>query len=119
MGYCRRTRIAVILLRTVGGVINMSVTLTAVGIGCVGLVVGYFACYFMSRFRNYTLQGLTGVLGLIFAGVAVSYVTTYLIDDSNAGDMAWYPIGVAVGVAAWIVLKATGLPAALFGIPRP
>lgn len=77
--------------------------LGAVSVLCTGLLVGYLAMYFVSRLTGFTLRGLGALLAMLFTGVVISFLGT--LGDADRANMAWYPIGLVLGVAVWIALR--------------
>jgi hypothetical protein len=78
----------------------------AVGMTCLGFVVIYISMYFIARLKDHTVTGLAGVVGVLVGGV----VAKFLADNTTAGvdTVWWYPIGLLIGLATWVLLRWLG-----------
>jgi hypothetical protein len=76
----------------------MPLNLAITGALALGGVVGYVSRYFFPLFRNFNVRSLGGLLGCMFAGSGVGYLTKLL---SSPDTVAVYPIGLVIGVVAY------------------
>jgi lipopolysaccharide export LptBFGC system permease protein LptF len=77
--------------------------LVASGMTCLGIVLCYISMYFVVRLKEHTILGLGGIAGVLLGGV----VGQFLVDNTGASATAiwWYPIGLLIGLALWIILR--------------
>ena len=76
-----------------------------------GIFIGFMAWYFIKRFKEYTTDGLTAVIGVLIGGVVVTFLDwTPTAAASGAASATatvdvvhrwWYPIGLLVGFLVW------------------
>lgn len=76
----------------------------AVGMICLGVVVAYICMYFIARFKEHTVTGLAGVVGVLLGGVVAKFLT----ENTTAGvdNVWWYPIGLLVGLVLWGTVRS-------------
>ncbi len=68
-----------------------------IGATCLGIVVGYFVKYFLTRIKKFTFQGLI-VIGSLIGGGGI----TSLLENGNA--FWYYSIGLLIGIILYIIL---------------
>jgi uncharacterized membrane protein len=81
----------------------MTIDWIALGSLATGFVVGYLVWFFVTRFAEYTLQALVGVIAVMFAGVMITFLTNNL--SVNATGFGQYAVGLFIGFVAYAVLK--------------
>ena len=99
-------------------------TAAEVGIAGIGFVAAYIALFFVARFASHTVKQLVAVLGALFTGAAVSFLSTTIeAAKLDPADMLWYGVGLALGLVFWVAIRALsgGVPAMapLWGGPSP
>lgn len=77
--------------------------LAAIGMSCLGFVIAYLCMYFVVRLKEHTVAGLSGVAGVLVGGVVGKFLTA----NTSAGpdSIWWYPIGLLIGLVAWVLLR--------------
>jgi hypothetical protein len=76
--------------------------LAAIGLACLGFVLAYVCMYFVARFKEHTITGLSGVVGVLLGGVVAKFLTT---NTAVGGMIWWYPIGLFAGLVAWVLVR--------------
>jgi hypothetical protein len=68
-----------------------------------GIVLAYICMYFVSRLKEHSVTGLTGVVGVLLGGVVAKFLT----ENTTAGADAiwWYPVGLLAGLLGWVMVK--------------
>jgi hypothetical protein len=94
------------------------VLVEAVGVLCVGIIVMYLTYFFVKHIGISSVQVLSAIMAVIFAGVVLQFI---LLADKV--DFWYYPIGLVLGLFAFGVTERLGfVPKMLgfFGIkPKP
>jgi hypothetical protein len=77
-------------------------TVPAFGAAALGVFIGYIVWYFVVRLggERYTTDGLVAVVGVLAGGVVMDF-----LKDSGlpARDRWWYPIGLLIGWALFVI----------------
>jgi hypothetical protein len=74
----------------------------AVGICLLGVYIGYLGWYFVVRIAANTVTADTfaSVAAVLVGGVVLSFLDDHL---ARKGDVWWYPIGLVIGFALYVV----------------
>jgi|GEM_PF-6129130 chromate transport protein ChrA len=72
------------------------VFIEALGVLCVGIVVMWLVWYFVTRFKEFSVQVLSSLVAIVFAGVVLQFVQ--LADKT---DFWYYPIGLLLGLVLY------------------
>jgi TRAP-type C4-dicarboxylate transport system permease small subunit len=79
---------------------------TATACLVLGVVMMYLAMMYITRQveKDSTAKGLRGFVGILLGGTVLSFAITEL--GAGTEELAWYAIGLGVGLVVYIVLHA-------------
>jgi hypothetical protein len=70
--------------------------LAAVGITCLGIIIGWLVRFSVEKFKDVTPKVLTSVVSLILGGVITGFISR---TAAESWVLLFYPIGLVIGFA--------------------
>ena len=82
-------------------------TIPDLGAACLGIVIGWLARYFLTRFRSFTPKIMASVVSILVGGAAVEFLS---MGTGGGPNTVWfYPIGLLVGFVVYTIVAVIAI----------
>jgi hypothetical protein len=78
--------------------VGESMDVAEIGSICIGIVICYFTMIFVTRFNDYTVIGLSGIVTIIIGGTVLDFL------QKGSFNFWYYSIGVFVGLVIYQII---------------